>query len=369
MLIIKIISEELEDRFVSLGEGVHAVGSSISSDIVLLEEQIDPLHFLIKVSPHGVEVEMSPDSSGHFQSSGEPAGRPAAPGSVLQWGWGDSLTIGGTQIKMQGEMLSSPTASLPQPEPAGKPAQGWRIKLAGSVAIGLMAGVLLLTQVGAVETELPGIGSREASETASHAKALDPILAAQTTIPDRQEILAGLEALGLQVTGLARSGDAWTGVLRVPDRAEQERIEASLSGLAPHFSPRFFADDRLAEAAEVVVESLALGATIETVAEGVVSVSRMTADAPKAQMLRTSLLADVPGLKSVVFDSRLQETAAMVESKIAGTWAGDFPYVLLEDGKTVRPGETIGKDAKLIHVHQKSIVIEISGSRQKVELQ
>ncbi|OED49567.1 hypothetical protein AB838_05760 [Rhodobacteraceae bacterium (ex Bugula neritina AB1)] len=366
MLIVKIISDGLEDRFVSLVEGVHTVGSSIDSDIVLLDGGIDPQHFSVVVSPEGVAVEMSADSSGNLQRSQVESVEPVDPGSSFQWAWGDTLILGGTRIQMQGDVLRNPAFAAPAPDSDGKTPRPFRIKLVGSAAAGLFAAILILTQVGAVET-----GEAQAAPEAVEAEA-PAIEMADNNLPDkpdRQEVLAGLAARGITVAGFAPLGEGWTGTVRVATQSERMRVDASLGALAPYFTPRFFVDDRLAAAAELVIRSIAPKAVIESVANGEIMVSGIAADAPKAEMLRDNLMADVPGLQSVSFDNGRQESLDMVGDKIAGTWAGKFPYVLLEDGKTVRPGEEISKDALLIQVHQQAIIVEIGESRHEVKLQ
>ena len=365
MLIVKIISDGLEDRFVNLSEGIHTVGSNISSDIVLLDDGIDSLHFTVSVSLQRVEVEMSPDSSGILQGNLEDGGRPVEPGTVLQWTWGDTLTLGGTRIQMQGDMLRNPAPTASQLESGGKTGGTWRIKLMASVAVGLFAGILLLTQVGAVET-----AGASAALDGAEIEAFSPEMAAvsQPIKLNRQQVLAALQERGIVVVSFAPLGDGWTGAVRVASRAEQMRVEASLAPLAPHFTPRFYADDRLAEAAAVVIKSIAPTAGIDSVESGVITIGGIAADAQKVEMLRSNLMADVPGLLRVVFDSGQQQSVDVIGSKIAGTWAGEFPYVLLEDGRTIRPGEEIDKGAVLVQVRQEVIVIEFGMSRHEIKL-
>ena len=309
---------------------------------------------------------MSPDSSGILQGNLEDGGRPVEPGTVLQWTWGDTLTLGGTRIQMQGDMLRNPAPTASQLESGGKTGGTWRIKLMASVAVGLFAGILLLTQVGAVET-----AGASAALDGAEIEAFSPEMAAvsQPIKLNRQQVLAALQERGIVVVSFAPLGDGWTGAVRVASRAEQMRVEASLAPLAPHFTPRFYADDRLAEAAAVVIKSIAPTAGIDSVESGVITIGGIAADAQKVEMLRSNLMADVPGLLRVVFDSGQQQSVDVIGSKIAGTWAGEFPYVLLEDGRTIRPGEEIDKGAVLVQVRQEVIVIEFGMSRHEIKLQ
>ena len=362
MLIVKIKTDGLENRFANLTEGVHSVGSSINSDVVLLDGSIDPLHCYVSVSLKGVTVEMSPGSCGVLKRGSEQWIKLAGAGTAFQWAWGDTLDLGGTQIQMQGDMLRYPA---PVPESADKTSRFHRTKLAGSAVVGLFAAILLLAQVVTAE-----IGpTKTALETgAAEVLGLEMADSAREAKPDSQDILAGLEARGITVVDFAPSGEGWTGKIWVATRDEQIRVEASLVALAAHFSPRIYLDERLAAAAELVIQSIAPDADIETISYGAIMLSGIAADSPKAEMLQNNLMADIPGIQAVTFDNRQQESLNMVGNKIVGTWAGEFPYVLLDGGRTVRPGEEIDKHAQLIQVQQETVVVGIGESQYEVKL-
>ena len=362
MLIVKIKSDGLENRFARLAEGVHSVGSSINSDVVLLDGSIDPLHCYVSVSLQEVTVEMSPGSCGVLKRGRDQWIELAGAGNAFQWAWGDTLDLGGTQIQIQGDMLRD---SEPVPESADKTSRFRRIKLAGSAVVGLFAAILLLAQVVTTETG----HAKTALETgAAEVLGLEMVDSDRAAKPDSQDILAGLEVRGITVVDFAPLGEGWTGTIWVATRDEQKRVEASLVALAAHFSPRIYVDERLEAAAELVIQSIAPDVDIEAISHGAIMLSGIAADSPKAEKLQDNLMADIPGIQAVTFDNRQQESLNMVGSKIIGTWAGEFPYVLLDGGRTVRPGEKIGKHAQLIQVRQEAVVVGIGDSRYEVKL-
>ena len=106
-----------------------------------------------------------------------------------------------------------------------------------------------------------------------------------------------------------------------------------------------------------------------SVTDGVLRVSGIRGDNPKAQDIRLAILADVPKLKDVQFQLSPEEQISSLRKQVAGVWAGKRPYVVRIDGEVIKPSQELYDGIILTAVSDATIEVSINKVSHTVKLQ
>lgn len=354
MIVAKISSPFIKDRFFQLNPGRSRVGSHLDCDVVLLDEGIRPVHMILHVAEGSVDVEINEGATASFRACASHTLSLLCAGDRLRWKCGDVLEIEGIAIELQG---LAPPHAVPDAPCAHRRHLPGRCQ-PGSVTGAIVAGLVVIGG-----WHLSGYASRPMADAAEQqVRVSTPVLVA----PDWPAIAKQLEAFGLKPADLTYRDGRWAGVLRVPDEDALHLLNSALDGLHLPFEPKIHVDQQLHRAAERVLTNLAAGIHILSVDDGVARLSATSHDPTAMRTIREHLRQDVPGIARVDFVRATASDLTHARAAVAAVWGGDFPYVVLADNSIVRPGNVLWRDIKLLEVKQDHIVVEVDGCNEKI---
>jgi type III secretion system YscD/HrpQ family protein len=355
MIIAKVTSPGIDDRFFRLEPGTHIVGSSFNCDVVLLDDLVQPHHLTLHVTQTTVEVELAEGATARFKHFLYGRQSDSKSGDRIAWHLGDKLTIAELSVELQGV-----TAESVGVVPVAAKTSRRRGKLGlFSATVCLLAGLLL--------TNLPFIGNNVDQPAAADASDADKTITRSVTVKrplNAESISKQLHILGLKPEKLIFRDGKWTGSLRVADETERRKLDEKLSTLTVHFEAEVHVDEQLKKAATITLSNLPGDIEIRSLKNGVLLLSTLE-DEARSRTVQT-LLNDVPGLDDVRFEVAFDANLDRIQNAVAAVWSGKFPYVVLTDDTIVRPGNNLNISTKLVDIYAEFFLIDMDDTQQRI---
>ncbi len=360
MIVAKLSRSGVEDRFFSLDPGEHRLGSDFGCEIALIHPVLAPEHLVLKVGEDTVSIMPKPDAFAVLLKFSTGQATTLTPGEWTPWHLGDRLIVADISIEIEGigpEEVAQPSRRHRLPE---GPRTRLALALACLVALAGLAGVLLPggepSALAHAETQDEADRSAEEADRAARA-AVDP-----------SAVRTGLAGLGATVAGLVERGGQWHATLRVADAAERLKVKAGLVALGLPVSADILVDREIEEAAGLILKNLGAGSRVLGQKDGVVTLSA-EGDPALRDKIAAALTSDVPGLVGVRFEAPSPVDLAALAERVTGIWHGENPYVVVDDGDIVRPGDALGLDATLVTIARGYLLVEVNGQKKKVSVE
>ncbi|MEO0624489.1 MAG: hypothetical protein AAF183_20065 [Pseudomonadota bacterium] len=374
MIVARISSQGRPDRFVDLHPGRRSFGSDLGCDVVLIEDAVDAVHFVLDIGADGVFLEMAEGCTGGFHPG---SGRRKALGSDerLFWGPAASLEVGALIIQIKGEECRARPSRLNKILAAVMVQSGRMLKVSAVVLVSVVvvtvtADVLLRSITSpqdpqaAVATPVPGLADLLTPGVADLlGDGSEPITA--------ERVREDLARAGFEPSTIDASGDGWSIVVHLTTEAEREPLAKALADLDYRVESRVFLDTTLRTASRLVLQNVDGQAQISEIDRGRLVLTLIEGDAKIRQAMRDTLLTDVPGLREVRFiDGPESVTLTSLHAEILAIWGGKRPYVALRDGRHVREGQALATDITLIAVEAADrLILEVDGNQREFTLQ
>jgi len=375
MIVAKLSRAGVDDRSFSLDPGLHRLGSDFSCEIALIHAAVAPEHLTLKVEEDSVSILPKPGTSVTLFKHLTQQTITLPEEEWTPWHLGDRLIISDISIEIGGV----------KPEEPPRPRLGQRLfershrLLERPLSRALLAVIFLVTLTGVVNLLFP---CKPDSPTAAHAKAQDPGARSGETVAksaageppaglpaDPTSVLREkLTALGVSWENLTGKGQEGRATLRVRDAALRAQVQSMLADLGLPYSPDIYVDEDIAEAAALTVTNLGAGSQVLDSKDGVVTLSAIGDPTLREKIVQT-LKSDVPGLAGVRFKASTPVDLAALAKRVTAIWPGPYPYVVVDDGAIVRPGETLGQDARLVAVANRYLLVEVNGYQKKVVIE
>lgn len=361
MIVAKLSQAGMDDRHFSLEPGQHRLGSDFACEIALIHPSVAPEHLTLDVGEDSVSILPADGAVVMLFKHSVQQAISLPPGQWTRWYLGDRLMIADISIELDG--------IGPEEQPR-RPHVGEGL-FEGALPRTFFAAAFLLVLTGLVNLlfshglESPGAAHAEPQRAVPGRSALGSSVKSPA---DAAQIRKELEALGARVKTLAYRGGKWHAELRVRDAAARERLQAKLADSSLPLSAEIHVDKEIAEAAALIVSNLRGGSRVLGCQDGVVTLSAID-DASVRRKLVDTLKSDVPGIAGVRFEHTSPPDLSALAERVSGVWPGAYPYVVLDDGAIVRPGETIGQGAKLVTIARRYLLVEVHGQQKKVVME
>lgn len=365
MAIVRIISSQQPDRLKTLPEGVCRFGADFGCDVVLIDEEIQPVHFSLRVGDAGIAVMMQPGAVGELlDRDGQSVLLEGGQEQVWQSTQflrtaGLEVHIGGAPVQI-GHVGSRGRAMLSRVV-AARP----RLSLLGVTAV---LSIVMIgntgnnTWMGQRSTALGSSPSpTEAAALLPKPEAISPPGQAATVA----QISKLLSLRGLQADSLQANGADLDAVFYLDSVAERDAALAAIRDLP--IRPRFYLRTQLLSAVRIMLEGSEGKADLVELNGGDLVLGGLRRDDEGRAKINARILRDVAGIKSVTFIDPANAATDDLTRNIAAVWMGKRPYVVLSDGRVVRPGQGLAEDVSLVKILSADrISVRMDGSIQEV---
>jgi hypothetical protein len=358
MAIVRIIAQNQIDRLKNLGTGICRFGADFGCDVVLIDDGILPEHFTLRLDDGGVSILMHPGAEGELLDHSGQVHRLES-GVVHAWPASRHLRTAGIEVHLGG---------APVKVPARRPPAGALLAamLAGRPRLSLFAvsSVVALLMMGNADT---GAWLRQSSAAIGAVPAPPPL---PPVLPGRSlaEVADLLRTRGLAPESLQHDGDMPEAVFYLDSVAERDAAAAAVASLGVPLRARFHLRTQLLSALRIILDGAGGRAELVELLDGHVVLGGLRDGDNLRDALRSRILGDVPGIRTVAFAEPVAVTDELA-SDIAAVWLGDRPYVVLSDGRIIRPGQSFSPDAALEKILSDSrISIRINGLVQEVSV-
>lgn len=355
MIIAKVTSSRIKDRSFHIGPGLCRIGSNLDCDVVLLDEAIQPVHLVLQVIEDSIEIEIADDATARLRERSTDTVSLLHSGDRRQWKLDHVLEIEDVTIEIQGKTSVHPVIDLSLP-----------VRRDSRYRFISVTGLLVASAVAVGGLHVSGYAA--SSPTYEAAQRHTPSATLPPANLDTLAVAERLEALGLKPADLTHHNGRWMAVLRVADEGALRILNAALKSLELPFEPKIYVDEWLRRAVERVLANRRSGIHVLSVDSGVVKLSASPENVKSKATLRERLYQDVPGIARIDFAKGADNDLMRTRAALAAVWAGEFPYVVLADNTTVRPGSILQQGIKLIDVGKDYIVVEIDGKMKKVNI-
>ncbi len=345
---LRIESNTVAARTVPLDVGLHKVGPSPDSSVFLLDHPgKDPL-FLLQVKASSVVLEWLGTAPARLEAPTKRHSKTLSSGQAVLWNPRSTLTSGSHRFRLVNEDGETFQAAPPS---------GFLKKVGIPAAI---VAISLPVLFGNLTLE-SGINRTEAVQEVTGTQDRTTAQWTQTTL------MNALAGIGFVPTKLVLEDSVWVADFYVNSNSDKARIIELVSTLEPPVEARVQTDNASKTSAEVILGALKTDAQISTVRDGVVTILGVDIDSPDRDLIRNTLKKDVPGLKSVSFEGNETQRVDAVKASIAGRWLGKNPYVVLENGKILKPSEEIAPGVTLEDISEAAVLIKIGSTTREVE--
>lgn len=355
MAIVRIIAPQQTDRLKSLANGICRFGADFGCDVVLIDDGILPEHFTMRLDDGGVSVLVHPGAEAELCDRNGQRQRLEC-GVVHAWPTSHALHTAGLEVHLGGAPVKAPEPRRPVVARltgalAGRP----RLSVLGVtsvVALLLMGNAdtgALLTQSSAAISGVP-MAPRPAAPPPDAVPAAPGIDMIGRTLSDH----------GLTPHSLQAAGDMAEAVFYLDSVAERDAAGAVIAGLGLPVRPRFHLRTQMLSGVRIILDGTSGKAELVSLIDGAVVLGGLRADDTLREAIRSRILGDVPGIRSVDFADPATAVADDLARDISAVWLGDRPYVVLTDGRIIRPGQVLNQDVSLVRV--------LSGDRISVRM-
>ncbi|MCY1740494.1 hypothetical protein [Ensifer sp. SL37] len=348
MIVVKVVSAEMQDRSFSLEAGSFTVGSSLDCDVVLLDLPVQSQHFMLHVQSGAVEVVKIAEGPLEIERSSK--GRESLHvGGRVVWGVDDKLWISGMCLQLQGVASERATARR----------VSRYLKRSDVPRLGLvLASACMLV--------IPFLGAHRSSAGGEQGPQVPAPTATQGDLSSETAVRRSLAEVNVRYENLKLVSGTWSATLRVADETGRSDAERKVRSLPFSFRAEILVDEQLKRAAALVLSHTLTSAQIVSMANGVLTVTLPSGEGKAGYDTFRALRSDVPGLVTVRFKSASSAELDQIRGAIAGVWLGKYPYVLLNDSTVVRPGNQLAEKAVLVSIDSDFITVNVHGSEQKV---
>ncbi len=350
MIVAKLSRVDVEDRFFSLDPGEHRLGLDFSCEIALIHPDLAPEHLTLKVGEDTVLIMPKPDALVRLLKFSTGQVTTLTPGEWTHWYLGDRLVVADITIEIEGVKT----------EQVKQPLHRYRSLTASRTQLALACPVAFVSIVSAIvfdsEPSAPAhVGIQSAVNL--HTEKADPAVVRDSLIN-----------LGATVTSLVERGDRWYATLRVANAAGRLRLKNGLAALGLPVSADIFVDQTIREAVDLELKNLGVTSRVLSQKDGVVTLSAIDDPVLHSKIVDT-LTLDVPGVVAVQFEGVSPIDFTALAKHVTGIWDGANPYVVVDSGNIVRPGDVLGREAKLLNIAPGYLLIEMHGQKKKVLIQ
>ncbi|MCP1846097.1 hypothetical protein ACVIHI_009124 [Bradyrhizobium sp. USDA 4524] len=353
MIVAKVTSPRIKDRFFKLVPGICRIGADLGCTVVLLDEVFQPVHMVLHATEDTVDVEINDGATAELHTGLTGTVSTLRGGDRRAWHAGDILQIENVRIELEGIRPDYSASGCPAGTNQIKPTARRLTPVAGALVAAIIIVCLLQFEGWAVPVP---------SQVRTEAWANMPL-----PVLDAPAITRKLGALGLTPSSLTQRDGRWTAILRVGDEDALQLLNSKLERLDFPFEPEVYVDAQLRRAAEMALANLAAGMRVLSVKDGVIELSPLRDVRKSAETIQNSLLRDVPGLLRVAFDKSTENDLTQARAALAAIWTGEYPYVVLSDSSIVRPGDTLRPGITLVSVHNEYVVVEINYKNEKMK--
>lgn len=366
MIIAQISVPGRPDRKAELKDGRHVFGSDLGCDVVLLDKDVSPQHFAITIEGNHVVLDVLDDCL-TFARSGACDTNPGKQTSIV-WSAGSCLRIGELEFKLRGATFRASAEELAMNKAARDLA---RLRITRKVRTVLMVLVCCIP-VGAIATRTPD--DYQSSNDTGSSSALS-VVETPTAAPPRTppkltaEMVANtLAGQGFKVHRPDYDGTAWRADVYLTEDQDSADLTAIKDQLPFTFLPHVFTDTALLDAAKLVLANLNVSGANPSIHLGILKVAGVAEDIVLRDRIKTTLTSDIPGLIAIEFDGPAIMELHKLTDEIVGVWSGDRPFVVLQDGRIIKPGQEIVVGITLIAVQPKSVRVRENGRDQDVRI-
>jgi hypothetical protein len=376
MPIVRIIANNQSDRLKSLSDGIFTFGSDFGCDVVLIDEGILPIHFRIEIQASMVTVWFEAGAQGTLHDH-EGQITPLEPGVVTVWHSNQNLRSAGIELQISGlpVVLAKPKRSQAASAIRNVAGTSW-VKLLGGTAVAASL-VMANTQnlFGMSRDTEPSTKVRmsmvmpqildDKQSIGQSASALSPESAAKL---NKAELLAHLQAAGFN--SLDISSEGFNGVFYLERSHERDALTALIEQEGLQLRATTHLRSQLMSAINITLDNVGGDAKLASLDAGDVTLLGLRGNTKRRDEVIQTIRRDVPGVKSVHFRDAASSDARQATDQITAVWAGQRPYVVLNDGRIVRPGQQIADDIALFEVLSTSrITLTRDGINEEVSIQ
>ena len=365
MPIVRITASNRTDRLQMLEDGMYEFGSNFDADLVLIDDGVLPLHFILKVTANDVRVLLADGAVGRLvHRKGEV--EPLTPGQEYTWKAGQHLETAGLKIEIGGANHLAPTTGQSE-QRKQKIRSRRRLGLSSMIT----ALVLITAGNGSVGTGAIFASTAVVLEPEQTAEAIASAqvqrLVSSLTAPDVEDIL--IEA-GFAPDRVVPAGEGFEAVLYHPGAKDREMLAAFLADRHLPIRTRDYLQTQILSAVNIILESSMSDVRLERIDGGDVTLKGLRGNVEAREAMAATIQADVVGVKSVTFVDHVQSDAEDVTKGITAVWTGERPYVVLSDGAFVRPGQLLRDDIELEQVIAVDrILVRMNGTVEEIFIQ
>lgn len=359
-------------------EGTFSFGADFNCDVVLIDDGIMPVHFRIEVDSSRVVVTLEPGAEGVLQGRHGDVTE-LTPGVPEVWLSTQHLVTGGLDVHLSGAPVVLPERRSPRIVALARRLTGVSrahlFGLSGVAAVLLVAntdfGASLSRPVGGGEVTrmtvaLPAGPSLSRPPETSEPK-MDESGAAPMT---RAELEARLVAAGFVPDALFADPGGFSGVFYLDRAVERDGLRALITEEQLPLRPVMHLRSQMMSGINITLESAGGDARLVSLEDGRATLSGLRRDKTRRPAVIDMILSDVPGVTSVRFEEAVGADAEEVAADIAAIWTGPRPYVVLVDGRVVRPGQEIVNEIALRNVVSTDrITVERDGTSEEIMIQ
>jgi len=370
---VRICATGLADRVQQLDEGPVVFGSEFNCDVVLIDDDIQPEHFYLMIEQTGVTITLQTGAQGQLIAvDGEVTELKA--GAAEPWFPNQTLKTSGLEIQLGGTNVVAPQET-----------QSKFFAFSNAMRTPALAAVCVVATIGIAATQVKS--KQPKSDQASEVRQMnisfpavqdlfpstEPMMEklpkVVETRPSDEEALAILAKSGFSPLSVVSGAEGQIGTFYLERQTEREALMEVIANERLDLKATVHLKTQLMSAINITLQGIGADARVIEMKDGKVSLTGHFGEPKKRKDIVKTLLRDVRGVRSVDFDSPMASDAEALEKEIAGIWMGQRPYVILKDGRIVRPGEEIVNEISLVKVAANdSIVIRQAGKSEEITL-
>lgn len=367
MAIVRIIAPQQADRLKSLGTGVCRFGADFSCDVVLIDEGVLPEHFRLRVDDDSIILVMQAGAVGELVDRKGQV-QLLEPEVEHTWHSGQFLRTVGIDVQMAGVPLAITETGRPV-EAMLRKAAARALRVAQVGAASVVA--LMLMGSGQTGNWLVASSAAVGGVPIPNWSLADPQVPPEpATLPTEAEIELLFQARGLAPDNIRIESDVVEAVFYLDGAAEQDAVTAVIEDIGLKVRPQFFQKTQFLAAISIILERKGSDVHLVSLQDGHVVLSGLRHDNSLRDATRNRIMQDVTGIKSVTFADLAEDRTGEVLKSISAIWLGKRPYLVLTDGRIIRPGQVLSQDFLLVEVLSSDrISVRIDGLVQEITVQ
>jgi len=183
-----------------------------------------------------------------------------------------------------------------------------------------------------------------------------------------QNIVQQLESYGIAVLGAKAHEGKTQLTLYAKTNADRLLIDTLLLPYSNTYSAHLILGDEIRQSAEIILAQFEGDLTIHEINKQTLIVDGMLESDDRVEMLRSTLLGDIQGLKTVRFIHSKLTSAENIQEKVSAAWAGNNSYIILDTGRKIKLGRDIEPGLTLVDISVNGITIFDGTEHKEIEL-